>query len=360
MMKIYDSARSRISAARKSYRFAVTEWDRSIKSEKSRNRTKVIAQNILYAAIRGDICDHYFLSNCDENQVPINRSILTNKEWMAIHREMIKYRDAEKIADLIANKTMLASLLSKSGIRVVESIGNVVNGQVRSINGKVVGIENIFDAFKVNQLFLKPNTGRGGRGALNLSLVNQVVYHKQDVFDRSSIERGEFDGYVIQPVIMQHPALAKYHEPSLNTLRIVTANGNDVVYVIGCFLRVGVGGNHVDSWSAGGLAIRVCSHTCVATPFGVAKNRYPRFFSNHPDSGVSFGELKIPHLTKAFDLACQSHKILGPIATVGWDVAIDEGGPIVIEGNSLWGVLFFKVFDPDVLSRYYSIFGTRN
>jgi hypothetical protein len=360
MKGVCDIARSRLSAVRNSYRFAVTEWDQGPKSDKSRPRSQVIAGNILYAVIRGDICDHYFLGDCDKKNVSLSISTLSNREWMSIHRAVIKSRGAEKTAEVIANKTMLASLLSNSGIRVAESVGDVVSGKVRSLDGKVVGIEDVFDIAGASQLFLKPAAGRGGRGSIILSLLNERVSNNGNPFDLSRFDRGELDGYIIQQVIVQHYDLARYHEPSLNTLRIVTLNDGGNIQVIGCFLRVGVGGSHVDSWSAGGLAIRVCTQTGVAAPFGVAKNSYPRFFRNHPDSGISFGELKIPHLTRAFKLACDSHRRVGSIATVGWDIAIDDDGPIVVEGNTLWGVLFFKVFDPEVLTRYYPMLKTRN
>jgi D-alanine-D-alanine ligase-like ATP-grasp enzyme len=52
-------------------------------------------------------------------------------------------------------------------------------------------------------------------------------------------------------------------------------------------------------------------------------------------------------------LACRAHKSFAPRIIIGWDIAITEKGPVIIEGNS--------APDVDILERCYQapLGGTR-
>ena len=53
----------------------------------------------------------------------------------------------------------------------------------------------------------------------------------------------------------------------------------------------------------------------------------------HPDTGTLIEGFQLPHWESAKRLVLRAHEALERIAVVGWDVAILEDGPVIVEGN---------------------------
>jgi hypothetical protein len=53
----------------------------------------------------------------------------------------------------------------------------------------------------------------------------------------------------------------------------------------------------------------------------------------HPDTGAAIAGIRLPHRPESVALALRAHQMLGGIACVGWDVAILDDGPVMLEGN---------------------------
>ena len=110
----------------------------------------------------------------------------------------------------------------------------------------------------------------------------------------------------------------------------VTPDGKhtDVAYVC---LRIGGGDAFVDNYHSGGMATAVDLETgCIVTD-GV--NELGKIIASHPKTGVTFKGFKIPYFKEALAMvteACEKNKLS---AYIGWDVAISENGPVLIEVN---------------------------
>ena len=59
--------------------------------------------------------------------------------------------------------------------------------------------------------------------------------------------------------------------------------------------------------------------------------------SRHPASDESIDDFVLPMWRDAVDLALEAHARLNDAPFVGWDVAISENGPLLIEGNQGFG-----------------------
>ena len=65
------------------------------------------------------------------------------------------------------------------------------------------------------------------------------------------------------------------------------------------------------------------------------------------DNGVimqSAGYDTLYELMQAIDLVKKLHSQLYGIYSIGWDIAIGEKGPLVIEGNENWDFRMFQVY----------------
>jgi hypothetical protein len=61
-------------------------------------------------------------------------------------------------------------------------------------------------------------------------------------------------------------------------------------------------------------------------------------FSVHPASGRTTVDFQLPYFDEAVELVTTAHaKAFARFPTVGWDIAIADEGPMIVEMNISWG-----------------------
>ena len=93
-------------------------------------------------------------------------------------------------------------------------------------------------------------------------------------------------------------------------------------------------GATVDNIHAGGIAAPVDLATGRlgrATDLGLKTTS--RWHERHPATGAMILGRILPHWDAALELARRAHAAIGDRVVVGWDVAILEDGPCLVEGN---------------------------
>jgi hypothetical protein len=143
--------------------------------------------------------------------------------------------------------------------------------------------------------------------------------------------------YVLQKRVIQHKELDRLNPFCVNTIRMVTIHDGKRPYNFLNFIRMGVEKNIVDNISKGGIG---CGIREDGTLFdtGVFDDGY---ITHHPTSHVAFKGFAIPHYKQALDLVIAMHASFHCFFLIGWDIAITESGPVVIEGNPV-GELNFE------------------
>ena len=68
----------------------------------------------------------------------------------------------------------------------------------------------------------------------------------------------------------------------------------------------------------------------------------------HPVTKEKIVGFNIPMFKEAVELVKEAAKVVPEVAYVGWDVAISDNGPVIIEGNSFPGVFQAK---PSLLEK---------
>jgi hypothetical protein len=97
------------------------------------------------------------------------------------------------------------------------------------------------------------------------------------------------------------------------------------------------GGARVDNFAANGIAAPVDLETGRVGK-AVAKDPRRGSFAAHPDSGGAIEGIVVPCWEEACALATRAHGAFPWLPTVGWDVVVTPGGPIVLEANPNWCV----------------------
>lgn len=143
----------------------------------------------------------------------------------------------------------------------------------------------------------------------------------------------------IQEVIQQHSSLAKIHENSINTIRIITLMIDGTLHVLSSVLRMGVGKARVDNASSGGIVCGIDKNGCLKE---YAYNIKGERWSQHPQ-GAIFKGMPI----EGYKLCVEQAKSLvgrinGISRLISWDFAIGaDGNPILIEVNLAFGQVDF-------------------
>ncbi|WP_138380295.1 sugar-transfer associated ATP-grasp domain-containing protein [Luteithermobacter gelatinilyticus] len=56
----------------------------------------------------------------------------------------------------------------------------------------------------------------------------------------------------------------------------------------------------------------------------------------HPKTGMRFADFRIPYPQDIIDLAQKAARRFLPHECLGWDIAITDAGPVLLEGNAVW------------------------
>lgn len=147
--------------------------------------------------------------------------------------------------------------------------------------------------------------------------------------------------FLFQEAIKQHKLLNLLNPSSVNTLRIDTfIDENGKVNVLSGYIRMSMNNNYVDNIGSGGCMVGVDMETGWLRKYG-----YTDFYSNpnerltaHPITKTVFEGFKIPFITEVKELVAKAASLMPGLRLVGWDVAIGEDGPILVEGNSDYGL----------------------
>jgi len=192
-------------------------------------------------------------------------------------------------------------------------------------------------------LFIKPNHGKGGRGAErwhyrqagNYEGAGGETLSEADLVQH--LRRLPFkEGLIVQPRRVNHPDIAELSNGALATVRIVTCrNEHGGFEGTNAVLRMAQGRNHVvDNFHAGGLAARVDIESGVlgcATDLGVRPGTGWR--GKHPDSGAQIAGRKLPCWDETLALVVRAHAAFSDRILIGWDVGLMTDGPELVEGN---------------------------
>ena len=143
--------------------------------------------------------------------------------------------------------------------------------------------------------------------------------------------------------VIQHRDLMRLSPAGLNTLRIITQlNKNDGVEILGAALRVSVHSG-IDNWSVGNIAALINISTGRVEGPGFYKDITQPEVTKHPVSGIEIMGFQIPYWKEALQLAKDAALYNKRNRSIGWDIAVTDNGPDLIEGNHNWDKVFWQL-----------------
>ena len=112
--------------------------------------------------------------------------------------------------------------------------------------------------------------------------------------------------------------------------------------IIGASLRMGIYKN-TDNLSSGGITAKINVETGVIESDGVSFDITLPDYKVHPVSNMKIQGFRVPYWKEVRQLCVNATSKYGDNKSIGWDVAIKQDGPILIEGNHDWGARVWQM-----------------
>lgn len=140
---------------------------------------------------------------------------------------------------------------------------------------------------------------------------------------------------LIETFVVQHNDLMRIAPKGLNTVRLITQYHNGGALIIGACLRLSVDG-FVDNLNAGNIGLPLDIKTGAVTDLGRYLDITKEDLEKHPLTGESLVGFTLPYWDRCIELVIRAAQLIPENRSVGWDVAVTNNGPVLIEGNHDW------------------------
>lgn len=245
------------------------------------------------------------------------------------------------------NKWLTHQILEAVGIKERARLLCYYNPEMGVNNGTnardLAGVKKLLKEAGIESVIVKTTESSHGDNVV-------VVKRMQDAGEDMTLTR--FDGVkvklsdllkqeplIFEEVITQSRQFEELNPSSVNTLRIMTTLMPDgSAKVIAAFFKAGRSGKCVDNAGSGGnvdAGVNVSNGTLIAPRvFDGFRNSYPT--DEHPDSKVNLKDFKIENWEEIKRQVEGFQQRLTFVKAAGWDIAITDRGPVVIEVNDMW------------------------
>lgn len=287
--------------------------DRFVEGEISSERRRQIVKNMRHAMVKYHWAfDEYFMYNFES---------LSHKERMEFIPEYEKnifcarVNDPQKSA-IFDSKWNTSKVFHKYYGREV----------IFLTNNASLGSEDFTKFVNRHKSFIvKPDSEASGRG-INILKVCDI----NDAIAQIKNNYGEtFKNLVFEELVDQDDRMGRFHENSVNTVRVRSFRFDDRVEILPCNMRIGQGGAIVDNTGKGGISIALDSSGVAIA----ACDESGKHYEVHPDSNLPIVGFKVPDWDLLINLVKELAHVVPEVRYVGWDLALSKTGWVLIEGN---------------------------
>jgi hypothetical protein len=215
--------------------------------------------------------------------------------------------------------------------------------------GKIPALRAIEDveAFLLNEarypLFVKPEQGSGSVGSAlvvecdkatrEIVLSNGTRIDLRAFASETLVEQAE--GYLFQDAIVQHQALSDVAGRAVGTIRVVTVMASETPEVLYTLWKVPSPKAMSDNyWQEGSMIAEIDQASGIIQQCRRGAGPAQEVIDAHPVSNARFGGMQIPHWDEVLRLTCEAHGLTPQFGVFGWDIAITQDGPVIIECNA--------------------------
>lgn len=305
-----------------------------LKDKRKKSYFKIIKECFYLWKSKSEIPFYYF-KYLYRKDIPNYKDYLSTKECRRIQFFPDYHKD--EYVNIMEDKLKFSFFCKKKKLPIPQLISYNLNSIFFYNNNEfpIKNKENLINFFKqvfknsdYNSVFIKPLSLYGGKGCFKISketLEKDLEQNGHTLLNHNCIH---------EEVVIQHDAINKIHPHCINTIRIETyIDKKGSIHNLSALIRFGVGKSVIDNSHAGGFFVGIDLETGTLNKFG---HQFAEFggkkLIEHPDSGFIFDGFKLPYFKEICDLTLKATSYI-PDRYIGWDVAISNIGPVIIEAN---------------------------
>ncbi len=163
---------------------------------------------------------------------------------------------------------------------------------------------------------------------------------------------------IVEPLIVQHEELRKISPLCTNPVRIRTVKSDGDIDMISIYICIGPATSYWSNCVTSGVMIGLDENgNSITDAFCEVKGMDGRY-EILPGTDIAVKDIKVPFIKEAVELAKAAHRTTPQFHSLGWDIAITDNGPIVIEGNSHYGTDTYQavsgIGEREIFNKYFS------
>ncbi len=317
-------------------------WSRTIAASFV-ERKRILKDYKALKKSKGLTTDEYYEFEFEKRDEKFRRSFLGLNE----QRYYLDYLNPLKYFSLARNKYMAHKMLENTGVRKSELYCYYQpEARYRDSTENAYGLHGVLLILKqkdVQSCVIKTTESSHGD---NVWVIKSIHYYDNDAdmtrFDGQIIKLSGILGdeaLIFESVVRQTKQFASFNESSVNTVRFMTTLWPDgSARVIATWFKVGRSGKCVDNAGSGGnvdAGIDVETgriyNVCQFDGWRNSKN-----IERHPDSGSQLNGIIIENWEAIKEEVMGFQQAFPYCKAAGWDIAITDEGPVIIEVNDFW------------------------
>ena len=193
-------------------------------------------------------------------------------------------------------------------------------------------------------LFGKPDAGRQSYGCVQIERLTDdghLVFVGEEIGPHVNALAAEIEqkfpgGYLFQTCLETAVPLRALTPDAIGPLRIMTIyDKQDEPSALLGLMRSPLSGTYAGPGKGKQIVMSTVDlQNAVLMKSKLYEGGKTQHITTHPITGIDLDGFSLPQLPDAIKLALRSHKMLPMIGVIGWDIAMTDHGPVIIEGNS--------------------------
>jgi len=187
-------------------------------------------------------------------------------------------------------------------------------------------------------IFAKPPVDFGGHR------IEKIVVKEIEDVEKLYKELKKKKLNLIEEEIVQHKELNKLNPYAVNSFRIVTLVKDGKAHIIGNAMRINLDDAIAIGCSDAYMRLGEDGRITSRVVDDVAN-----VYEEHPIAKIKFDTVKVPFVKEAYEMVLKAALEVPEVRYVGWDVAITNDGPVLMEGNEYpsYGLVQYYLFNDE-------------